>query len=100
MSDRSHYIKEWRKFRKLTQDELAERVGITRTYLSKIENAKRKYDQRFLEAAADALECTIADLLVRDPSEPEGIWSVWEELEPFERAQAIEVLKALKRTSK
>lgn len=93
-----HFIKEWRKFRGLNQEQLAERIGIGKPYVSKIENGKRRYDQPFLEAAAVALNCTVADLLVRDPTDPEGIWSIWDTLKPAERVQAVSVIKALKKT--
>jgi transcriptional regulator with XRE-family HTH domain len=93
-----HYIKEWRKHRGLNQEQLADRIGISRPQLSKIEHGKRKYDQAFLEAAAGVLRVEPADLLVRNPSDPDGIWSVWDQIKPVQRAQAIEVLKALKGT--
>jgi transcriptional regulator with XRE-family HTH domain len=93
-----HYIREWRKHRELTQEQLAERIGITKSYLSKIESGKKRYDQPFLEAAAEVLRCEPADLIVRDPSDPDGIWSIWDQLKPVERAQVVEIAKTLKRT--
>ena len=98
MAKRGHYIKEWRKFRGLTQEQFAERIGINRAYLSKIESGKRRYDQPFLEAAADALRCEPADLIVRDPSDPDGIWSVWDQLDQPGRNQIVEIAKTFKRT--
>lgn len=93
-----HFIREWRKHRGLTQDQLSERIGIDKGYLSKIENGKRRYDQPFLEAAAEAMNCDVSDLIMRDPSDPEGIWSIWSELKPVERQQVVEIAKTLKRT--
>jgi transcriptional regulator with XRE-family HTH domain len=98
MAKQPHYIKEWRKHRGLTQDRLAERIGIDRAYLSKIESGKRRYDQPFLEAAAVVLQCEPADLIIRDPSDPDGIWSVWDTLRPVERQQVVEIAKTIKRT--
>lgn len=95
---KSHFIREWRKHRDLSQDQLAERIGMSRAYLSKIESGKRRYDQPFLEAAAEVLRCEPADLIIRDPSDPEGIWSIWDSLRPVERAQVVEIAKTLKRT--
>ena len=37
-------------------------------------------------------------MIMRDPSDPDGFWSIWEQLKPRERAQAVEVMKALHRT--
>jgi transcriptional regulator with XRE-family HTH domain len=93
-----HYIREWRQHRELTLEQLAERIGITKSYLSKIETGKKRYDQPFLEAAAVALQCEPADLIIRDPSDPDGIWSVWDQLRPVERQQVVEIAKTLKRT--
>lgn len=91
---RPTYIKAWRKHRGLTQEQLAERVGVDRSYVNKIENGKKRYDQPFLEAAADALGCEPADLIMRDPSEPAAIWTIWDQIPFTERAQAAKVLEA------
>ncbi|HXQ46266.1 MAG TPA: helix-turn-helix transcriptional regulator [Caulobacteraceae bacterium] len=93
-----HFIRAWRKYRGLTQAQLAERIGIDRSYLSNIETGRRRYDQPFLEAAAEALRCEPADLIMRDPTEPEGLWSIWDQLAPVERRQLVDIAKALKRT--
>ena len=93
-----HFIRAWRKHRGLPQAQLAERIGIDRSYLSNIETGRRRYDQPFLEAAAEALRCEPADLIMRDPTEPEGMWSIWDQLAPVERRQLVDIAKALKRT--
>lgn len=98
MPKQAHFIREWRKFRGLNQEQLAERIGIDRGYLSKIESGKRRYDQPFLEAAAEVLRCEPADLIVRDPSDPDGIWSIWDALSAPQRTQLVEIGKTLKRT--
>lgn len=98
MEKQRHYIRAWREHRGLTQEQFAERVGINRAYLSKIETGKRRYDQPFLEAAAEALRCAPADLLIRDPSDPDGIWSIWDNLAQAQRTQIVEIAKTIKRT--
>lgn len=98
MAKQPHFIKEWRKHRGLTQEQLAERIGVDRTLITHIEKGRRKYDQAFLEAAAEVLRCEPADLIMRDPSEPEGIWSIWDQLRPTERHQLVEMAKVIKRT--
>jgi transcriptional regulator with XRE-family HTH domain len=98
MAAQRQHFKAWRKYRGLTQEQLAERIGIARSYLTKIERGDRRYDQPFLEAAADALRCEPGDLIMRDPTEAEGIWSVWDTLTPPERVRAVAVLRALKGT--
>ena len=93
-----HFIRQWRKHRGLTQEQLAERIGIARSYLTKIERGDRRYDQPFLEHTADALRCEPADLIMRDPTATENIWSIWETLSPTERLQAFAVIQAIKST--
>jgi len=98
MAKKPHYIREWRKHRGLTQEQLAERIGIARSYLTKIERGSRRYDQPFLEAAAEALRCEPGDIIMRDPTAADSIWSVWETLPPAQRLQAVAVIKALRST--
>jgi transcriptional regulator with XRE-family HTH domain len=55
-----HYIREWRKFRRMTLEALASRVGekiggFTHASLSRIERGLQPYSQPILEAIADAL---------------------------------------------
>lgn len=69
MTKPKHYLKEWRTFRELSQEEAAERLDMDRGHLSKIERGVRPYNQPFLEAAAHVYKCTIADLLTRHPED-------------------------------
>lgn len=65
---RRHFIKEWRKFRELTQEQLAEMMGTTKTSISRIEDLKQGYSQDFLEACAEALGTHPGTLLMRGPT--------------------------------
>jgi len=87
------FIKEWRTFRGLTQEQLADRMGIARSYVSHVEGGKRRYDQLFLEAASEALGCTPADLIMRDPTQQGSIWSIWDQIPAQQREQAARVLE-------
>lgn len=99
MSDQRHFIKEWRIHRGLTQQQMADRVGIDKSYLSKIENGKKRYDQPFLEAAAEVLNCEVADLIQRDPNDSEAIWALWDKMQPVQKAQLVEIAKTLRKVS-
>ena len=88
------YLKAWRKHRDKTQQQLAEALGISDAQVNRIERGKRPYTQAFLEAAAQYLETDPASLLMRDPSAPEPIWSVWDRVEPDKRADALRILQA------
>ena len=95
---RKTYIKEWRSHRGLTQEQLAERVGMSSGNVSLIERSLQNYTQETLEAFADALQCEPADLLIRSPGDPDGIWSVWDQAKPGERRQIVEIAKTLLKT--
>ena len=83
------FIKQWRKHRGLTQEQLADRVGMTAGNLSEIENGNTGYTQATLEALAEALQCEPVDLLIRDPGDPEGVWSLWDRAQPAQRRQLL-----------
>lgn len=98
MAKQRQFIRAWRNHRGLTQEDLAARVGVSREYVSYIETGKRRYDQNFLEAAAEALNCTPADLIMRDPTQPGAIWSIWDQIPAAQRDQAIRVLETFAKT--
>ncbi len=66
---RRTFIAEWRQFRGLTQEALAEMLDTTKATISRIEGRKIGYSQDFLEACADALGTHVATLLSRAPDE-------------------------------
>lgn len=98
MTKRNHFIRQWRKFRGLSQIEFAEQVGVTQGQVSKIESGKRDYDQSFLERAAEVLRCSDLDLLARDPQAPMDIMDIYNALLPNQQVQLVEIAKTIKRT--
>lgn len=92
----NHYVREWRKYRGLTQERLAERTPFTFGAISQLETGRTKYTQDMLEALAVALNCTPGDLLNVNPlKEGEVIDLVRLINESRDRDQAIRLLKAL-----
>lgn len=94
---RRHFIREWREYRNLNQDQLAERIGTTGANISRVENGKQGYTQDFLEACADALMTDAASLLIRDPTDREAMWSIWDQAKPAERDQIEEIAQTIVR---
>ena len=88
------YLKQWRVHCGLSQQALADRLNTTKGYISELERQKRPYNQGLLESLAYALMCEPVDLLIRDPLEPEGVWSIWDKIPPKEREQAARVLSS------
>jgi transcriptional regulator with XRE-family HTH domain len=64
---RRHFVREWRKFRGLTQEKLAEKLDTTKANISRIENLHQGYTQDFLEACAAVLKIEPAALLTENP---------------------------------
>jgi DNA-binding XRE family transcriptional regulator len=56
-------IKVWREFRDMSQQQLAERAGISKPYLSQIENDKRRGTTEVITAIAKALKISIDELV-------------------------------------
>ena len=92
---RSHFIREWREYRGLTQAELANAISVDRTYLNKIERGKRHYQAYVLEAMATHLECAPGDLLSRRPDHSSEIETIYHSLSEEDRTRAIAVLKTV-----
>lgn len=96
---RPTFIRQWRKHRGLTIEQLAERSGMSNGNLSNIERGKTGYNQDTLEALAEALQCAPADLLMRDPSDPRAIWSLWDSAKPAQQQQIIGIIEGLLKSS-
>jgi transcriptional regulator with XRE-family HTH domain len=97
---RKNYIREWRKDRNLSLEALAERVGekiggFTHASLSRIERGLQPWSEDVLEAIADALRTDVASLLMRNPSDPEGMWSIWDRAQKVERELIVEMAETI-----
>jgi transcriptional regulator with XRE-family HTH domain len=68
------YLREWRKFRDLSQEELAARAGVKHSTVSRLENGITGWVQDTMEALADALDCSVSELLFMDPTHPEDFF--------------------------
>jgi transcriptional regulator with XRE-family HTH domain len=92
-----HFLRAWRKHRGKTLEQVAELLHMSHSQLSRIENFKQPYNQELLERLAELYMCDVVDLLIRDPLDPEGMWTIWESAEPAERRQIRDVAEALTR---
>ena len=64
----STFIRDWRKHRGLTQQELADAVGWVVSNVSQLEQGRQGYSQPGLEAVANVLRCEPWQLLAGPPS--------------------------------
>ena len=59
-------IKKWRKVRKLTQEELADRLGISQPTLSRLESGQLRMTISQLSKFSKELQVSMDDLLTTD----------------------------------
>ncbi len=93
-----HFIKQWREYRGYTLEELAEKIGVTHGAIQQLETGKTHYRQQMLEALAEALACSAADLIMRNPLDEDAPWSlfdVWKHATHEKRKQLRKVIEAL-----
>jgi DNA-binding Xre family transcriptional regulator len=88
------YLREWRKFRGLTQEELAERVGWSVGNVSQLETGQQGYSDEGLAMLAEELNCTPGQILDVDPTDDKAIWSLWERAKPAQRQTILEVARS------
>lgn len=89
------FLKEWRVYRNLTQEALADRVGMSVSNISQLERGLQGYSMDGLERLADALMCDPGQLLTVDPTDDDAIWSLWERAQPGEREVIKGVAKSI-----
>lgn len=94
-----YYFKEWRKFRGLTQEDLADRVGASAPSISQLERGIQGFTNSTLEAVADALQCSPADLLGVNPFKDGEVVDLVRMISEKDRDQAIRILRVFTGTS-
>ncbi|HEX2136579.1 MAG TPA: helix-turn-helix transcriptional regulator, partial [Microvirga sp.] len=89
------YLREWRLYKDLTQEQVAARMETTAANISRKENARRAPKPEFLHGFAAALELEDpADLF--HPPEVADAASILRSMAPEERERAVEILKAFR----
>lgn len=91
-----HFLREWRKYRQLTQERLAERVGVTPGTISQLENGQISYTQPTLEALAAALSCEPGDILSRDPATDDAVADLRKLLQAASGADQQKAIRVLR----
>lgn len=116
MAKPRHFLREWRDFRDMKLERVAERIALlsaeradadpeakrltmTHATLSRIERGLIPYGQHLLEMLAEIYQTDPGSLIMRDPTEPEAIWSIWDKLKPADKVRVVELAKTIQRTS-
>ncbi len=90
-----NYLKAWREFRGMTQDELAEKVDTTKAVISLLENEKRPLSSKWLRRIADVLGTRPGHILDHDPNEvPSDIYDIWGGVSTTDRAQVARIIRS------
>lgn len=92
-----HFLRTWRKHRGKTLEQVADELHMSHSQLSRIETHKQPYNQELLERLAELYMCDVVDLLIRDPSDPEGMWTLMERAKPAQRQQIRAIAETLLR---
>jgi transcriptional regulator with XRE-family HTH domain len=109
MDTKRRYLREWRKFRGKTQEQVVAalegmddpNLPSTGASLSRLETGKQSYNERSLAALAAIYDCEPWELLGRDPykeGEVIDFGAKFSKLDAQQRAQALAILDALTKT--
>lgn len=93
-----HFLAEWREFREMTQEQLAEAVGTDKSVISLLEDRKRGLSNKWLHKLARALKTTPGAILDYDPNMvPTALLEIWAGIPDEDRAKATSILEAFRR---
>lgn len=111
-----HYLRQWRKASGLSLQGVRDKaealhadrvvaegeevdlnkIGLSHSTLSRIESFKVPYNQRLLEVLAEVYGTDVPSLIMRNPEDPEGIWSIMDQIPAAQRPLALKMLSGLK----
>lgn len=94
-----NFLRSWRLFRGLTQEQLAERVDTNANVIGYLESGERGLSAKWLRLLSAALDTTPGLLLDHDPNELDSdILEIWINASRRQKQQLSEVAKAIVRT--
>jgi transcriptional regulator with XRE-family HTH domain len=94
-----NYLRQWRRFRGLTLEDLAKAVGTNPNMIGYLESGERGLSAKWLRRLAPALSTTPGLLLDHDPYDLDSdIVDIWINGSDRQRRQIAEIAKALIKT--
>lgn len=94
-----NFLKAWREFRGLTQQELADKVDTNANMIGYLESGERGLSAKWLRRLAPALDTTSGMLLDHDPRELDSdIIDIWAHADTRQQRQLADIAKTLLRT--
>lgn len=89
-----NFVREWRKHRSLSQEQLAAITGYTPSSISQLETGSQGYSEESLTRIAQALDCRPADLITGPLSEI-ALLDKLKDIDPARRAKIINALNEM-----
>lgn len=94
-----HFLRQWRIFRGLTQQQLADEVNTSKTMISELERFHLQLSPKWLRKIAPVLRTQQGHILDHDPDELDSdIIDIWARIDDRDKAQALRVLRSFERT--
>lgn len=94
-----NFLKAWREFRKLTQQELADLVDTNANMIGYLESGERGLSAKWLRRLAPALDTTPGMLLDHDPQTLDSdIIDIWAHADKRQQRQLTDIAKTLVKT--
>ena len=90
-----NFIRAWREHRGLVQQDVGDAIGYSKNHISRWERGERSINVDQLQLVADALQCTIYDLLYCDPNKDIDFFNLWSKLKEDKRDMFRQMVKGL-----
>jgi transcriptional regulator with XRE-family HTH domain len=91
-------LRAWRKFRRMTQQELADALDTTKSVISDLERGVVQLNDKWLRRLAPVLKTQPGHILDHDPETLDNdIIDIWAHIPEDNRAQAAAVLRTFQR---
>ena len=112
-----HFLRQWRQKAGLRLEDVKEaaealfedrvvaegeqvdlgKIGLSHSTLSRIENFKLPYNEALLDVLREVYGAPDnASLIMRNPEDPEGIWTIYDQIAPEQRTVALKVLQGFR----
>jgi transcriptional regulator with XRE-family HTH domain len=94
-----NYLREWRLFRGLTQQQLATKVSTNANMIQYLESGERGLSAKWLRRLAPALDTTSGMILDHDPETlDDDVIEIWATASNREKRQIADIARALVKT--
>lgn len=92
---RKTFFRAWRKKRRMTLEQAAEKAGMTAGNISAMERGAQGYTQDGLESLSDAYGVPPGWLTDVDPASVSDILPIWERAKPGDRKKIVDIAETI-----